>query len=127
VCFYKRCVLFVTLFSLAPLERKRTLYQGIFFWLQNKEGEPLVGVFATNHQPQVLLPYFVARKKNPALYCHFCDLVQLTSLTFVDATQTSKHLLLFLLKQMAFIPICETNNIKTSLNGEKKLTHAVNP
>jgi hypothetical protein len=39
--------------------------QGPFFWLQNTEGEPLVGVFATNHQPQVLPPYFAARKKNP--------------------------------------------------------------
>jgi hypothetical protein len=27
----------------------------------------LVGVFATNHQPEVLLPYFAARKKNPNL------------------------------------------------------------
>jgi hypothetical protein len=25
----------------------------------------VVGVFATNHQPQVLPPYFPARKKNP--------------------------------------------------------------
>jgi hypothetical protein len=27
----------------------------------------VVGVFATNHQPQVLPPYFAAIKKNPAL------------------------------------------------------------
>jgi hypothetical protein len=26
----------------------KTWYQGSFFWLQNTEGEPLVGVFATN-------------------------------------------------------------------------------
>jgi hypothetical protein len=39
--------------------------QGSFFWHQNKEGEPLVGVFATNHQPEVLPIYFGARKKNP--------------------------------------------------------------
>jgi hypothetical protein len=39
--------------------------QGSFFWHQNKEGEPLVGVFATNHQPEVLPLYFGARKKNP--------------------------------------------------------------
>jgi hypothetical protein len=26
----------------------------------------VVGVFATNHQPQVLPPYFAARKNNPA-------------------------------------------------------------
>jgi hypothetical protein len=38
--------------------------QGSLFWLQNTEGEPLVGVFATNHQPQVLPPYFAARKEN---------------------------------------------------------------
>jgi hypothetical protein len=42
------------------------LDQGYFFWLQNTEGEPVVGVFATNHQPQVLPPYFAARKNNPA-------------------------------------------------------------
>jgi hypothetical protein len=29
------------------------------------EGEPVVGVFATNHQSQVLPPYFAARKKEP--------------------------------------------------------------
>jgi hypothetical protein len=40
-------------------------HQGSFFWLQNTEGEPVVGVFATNHQPQVLPLYFAARKKNP--------------------------------------------------------------
>jgi hypothetical protein len=39
--------------------------QGSFFWHQNKEGEPLVGVFATNYQPEVLPLYFGARKKNP--------------------------------------------------------------
>jgi hypothetical protein len=38
--------------------------QGSLFWLQNMEGEPLVGVFASNHQPEVLPPYFVARKEN---------------------------------------------------------------
>jgi hypothetical protein len=27
----------------------------------------VVGVFATNHQPQVLPPYFAARKENPVL------------------------------------------------------------
>jgi hypothetical protein len=42
-----------------------TARQSSFFWLQNKEGKPLVGVFATNHQPQVLPPYFVARQKVP--------------------------------------------------------------
>jgi hypothetical protein len=31
------------------------------------KGKPVVGVFATNHQPQVLLPYFATRKKNPAI------------------------------------------------------------
>ena len=45
--------------SRAPLE------QGSFFWLQNTEGEPLVGVFATNHQAEVLPLYFATRKKNP--------------------------------------------------------------
>jgi hypothetical protein len=40
--------------------------QGSFFWLQNTEGEPVVGAFATNHHPPVLPPYFAARKKNPA-------------------------------------------------------------
>jgi hypothetical protein len=44
---------------------KSHLDQGSFFWLQNTEGEPVVGVFATNNQPQVLPPYFVARKKEP--------------------------------------------------------------
>jgi hypothetical protein len=43
-----------------------TPLQGSFFWLENTEGKPLVGVFATNHQPHVLPPYFAARKKNPA-------------------------------------------------------------
>jgi hypothetical protein len=47
----------------------KNLYQGSFFWHQNKEGEPLVGVFATNHQPEVLPLYFGARKKNPAWSC----------------------------------------------------------
>jgi hypothetical protein len=28
----------------------------------------VVGAFATNHQPQVLPPYFAARKKNPASF-----------------------------------------------------------
>jgi hypothetical protein len=46
-----------------------TCSQGSFFWHQNKEGEPLVGVFATNHQPEVLPLYFGARKKNPAWSC----------------------------------------------------------
>jgi hypothetical protein len=41
--------------------------QGSLFWLQNTKGEPLVGVFAPNHQPEVLPPYFVARKKNPTM------------------------------------------------------------
>jgi hypothetical protein len=45
------------------------MYQGSFFWLQNRERKPVVGVFATNLQPQVLPPYFTARKKNPAMYC----------------------------------------------------------
>jgi hypothetical protein len=44
-----------------------SLGQGSFFWLQNTEGEPVVGVFATNHQPQVLPPYFAVRKKNHGL------------------------------------------------------------
>jgi hypothetical protein len=38
--------------------------QGSFFWLQNMEGEPLVGGWLQIHQPEVLPPYFVARKKN---------------------------------------------------------------
>jgi hypothetical protein len=41
--------------------------QGSLFWLQNTEGEPLVGVFAPNHQPEVLPPYFAAKKENPAV------------------------------------------------------------
>jgi hypothetical protein len=28
----------------------------------------VVGVFATNHQPQVLPPYFAARKNNPVVH-----------------------------------------------------------
>jgi hypothetical protein len=50
------------------LETGPPVHQGSFFWLQNREGEPVVGVFATNHQPQVLPPYFAARKKNPAVH-----------------------------------------------------------
>jgi hypothetical protein len=38
--------------------------QGSFFWLQNTEGEPVVGGWLQIHQPEVLPPYFVARKKN---------------------------------------------------------------
>jgi hypothetical protein len=38
--------------------------QGSFFWLQNMAGEPLVGGGLQIHQPEVLPPYFVARKKN---------------------------------------------------------------
>jgi hypothetical protein len=49
------------------LQSRDSLGQGSFFWLQNTEGELVVGVFATNHQPQVLPPYFAARKKNPSL------------------------------------------------------------
>jgi hypothetical protein len=53
--------------------------QGSLFWLQNTEGEPLVGVFAANHQPEVLPPYFAARKENPAFnaldYAKECVLV----------------------------------------------------
>jgi hypothetical protein len=41
--------------------------QGSLFWLQNTEGEPLVGVFATNHHPKVLPPYFAAKKENPGI------------------------------------------------------------
>jgi hypothetical protein len=39
--------------------------QGSFFWLQNKEGEPVVGGWLQIHQPEVLPPYFAARKKYP--------------------------------------------------------------
>jgi hypothetical protein len=39
--------------------------QGYFFWLQNTEGEPVVGGWLQIHQPQVLPPYFAARKNNP--------------------------------------------------------------
>jgi hypothetical protein len=38
--------------------------QGSFFWLQNMEGEPVVGGWLQIHQPQIFPPYFVARKKN---------------------------------------------------------------
>jgi hypothetical protein len=43
------------------------LKQGSFFWLQNTEGEPMVGGWLQIHQPQVLPPYFAARKKNLGL------------------------------------------------------------
>jgi hypothetical protein len=46
---------------------KSHLDQGSFFWLQNTEGEPVVGGWLQIHQPQVLHPYFAARKKNPDL------------------------------------------------------------
>jgi hypothetical protein len=39
--------------------------QGSFFWLENMEGEPVVGGWLQIHQPQVFPPYFAARKKNP--------------------------------------------------------------
>jgi hypothetical protein len=38
--------------------------QGSFFWLQNTEGELMVGGWLQIHQPEVLPPYFAARKKN---------------------------------------------------------------
>ena len=38
--------------------------QGSFLWLQNKEGEPMIGGWLQIHQPKVLSPYFVARKKD---------------------------------------------------------------
>jgi hypothetical protein len=41
--------------------------QGYFFWLQNTEGEPVVGGWLQIHQPQVLPPYFAARKNNPGV------------------------------------------------------------
>jgi hypothetical protein len=47
-------------------------YQGSFCWLQNTEGEPLVGGWLQIHQPQVLPLYFAARKKNPNAYPQFC-------------------------------------------------------
>jgi hypothetical protein len=42
-------------------------HQGSFFWLQNMEGEPLVGVFATNHQPPTTgsPSVFCSQKKEP--------------------------------------------------------------
>jgi hypothetical protein len=43
------------------------LKQGSFFWLQNTEGKPVIGGWLQIHQPQVLPPYFAARKKNPIL------------------------------------------------------------
>jgi hypothetical protein len=43
--------------------------QGSFFWLQNTEGEPVVGGWLQIHQPEVLPPYFTARKKNPGTQC----------------------------------------------------------
>jgi hypothetical protein len=73
--------------------------QGSFFWLQNTEGELVVGVFATNHQPQVLSPYFAARKKNPGqeMFQH-CSTVQWTDLIPFNTCpkikacdQTSEH------------------------------------
>jgi hypothetical protein len=45
--------------------------------VENKEGEPLVGVFATNHQPQVLSPY-CSQKKEPWSY-HQINLTWLAS------------------------------------------------
>jgi hypothetical protein len=39
---------------------------GSFFWLQNTEEEPVVGGWLQIHQPQVLPPYFAAKKNNPA-------------------------------------------------------------
>jgi hypothetical protein len=76
-------------FNTARLEPTWTeffiIHQGSFLWLQNTEGKPVVGVFATNHQPQVLPPYFAARKKNPvihyteySIYCgsyYFLDII----------------------------------------------------
>jgi hypothetical protein len=41
--------------------------QGSFFWLQNTEGEPVVGGWLQIHQPEVLPPYFAARKKEPCV------------------------------------------------------------
>jgi hypothetical protein len=41
--------------ELVELKHRKPSYQGSFFWLQNTEGEPVVGVFAT-------------RKNNPASY-----------------------------------------------------------
>jgi hypothetical protein len=46
--------------------KTRFFFLGFFFLAANTEGQPLVGVFATNHQPEVLPLYFAARKKNPA-------------------------------------------------------------
>jgi hypothetical protein len=42
--------------------------QGSFFWLQNTEGEPVVGGWLQIHQPEVLPPYFATRKKDLAPY-----------------------------------------------------------
>jgi hypothetical protein len=39
--------------------------QDFLFRLQNTEGEPLVGGWVQIHQPEVLPPYFAARKENP--------------------------------------------------------------
>jgi hypothetical protein len=40
-------------------------HQGSFFWLQNTEGESVVGGWLQIPQPEVPPPYFAARKKNP--------------------------------------------------------------
>jgi hypothetical protein len=44
------------------------MYHGSLFWLQNTEGEPLVGGWVQIHQPEILPPYFAARKENPGMY-----------------------------------------------------------
>jgi hypothetical protein len=56
----------ITIFSKNEYLPNNVCHTGFFFlWLQNMEGEPVVGGWLQIHQPHVLPPYFAARKKNP--------------------------------------------------------------
>jgi hypothetical protein len=54
-------------FTEVLIQNFNTMDQGTFFWLQNTEGEPVVGGWLQIHQPQVLPPYFAPRKKISAM------------------------------------------------------------
>jgi hypothetical protein len=76
----------------------RSCYQGYFFWLQNTEGEPVVGGWLQIHQLQVLPPYFAARKNNPGCYPHsytsftFCTVAILNGLeNYFSNIKASAH------------------------------------
>jgi hypothetical protein len=63
--FFWFCVLIKSLAKAGKWSRGLGRKQGSLFWLQNTEGEPLVGGWVQIHQPEVLPPYFAARKDNP--------------------------------------------------------------